>query len=200
MYLIDKLNDYEIILGSGSPRRKELLSEMGIDFRVEVRTGEEVFPEDLEIEEIAGFLSQQKSELFVSDIQKNQLVITADTIVVADNRILGKPTDIEDAKAMLRFLSGKGHRVITGVTLLTSEKSHTFSVSTEVVFKELSEEEIDYYVTHFKPFDKAGAYGIQEWIGHVAIEGIRGSYFNVMGLPTHRLWEEVSEFVEVTSD
>lgn len=195
MQVIEKLKNYEIILGSASPRRKELLSEMGISFRVEVRSGEEIFPETLDINEVAGYLSREKSKLFeITGIGQNQLVITADTIVVVEDKILGKPCNTEEAKNILRLLSGKVHRVITGVTLLTRKKSHTFSVSTDVFFKQLSEEEIGYYVTHYQPMDKAGAYGIQEWIGHVAIEGINGSYFNVMGLPTHRLWEELSVF------
>jgi len=195
MQVIEKLKNYEIILGSASPRRKELLSEMGISFRVEVRSGEEIFPETLDINEVAGYLSREKSKLFeITGIGQNQLVITADTIVVVEDKILGKPANTEEAKKILRLLSGKVHRVITGVTLLTRKKSHTFSVSTDVFFKQLSEEEIGYYVTHYQPMDKAGAYGIQEWIGHVAIEGINGSYFNVMGLPTHRLWEELSVF------
>jgi len=195
MQVIEKLKNYEIILGSASPRRKELLSEMGISFQVEVRSGEEIFPETLDINEVAGYLSREKSKLFeITGIGQNQLVITADTIVVVEDKILGKPANTEEAKKILRLLSGKVHRVITGVTLLTRKKSHTFSVSTDVFFKQLSEEEIGYYVTHYQPMDKAGAYGIQEWIGHVAIEGINGSYFNVMGLPTHRLWEELSVF------
>jgi septum formation protein len=195
MQVIEKLKNYEIILGSASPRRKELLSEMGISFRVEVRSGEEIFPETLDIDEVAGYLSREKSKLFeITGIGQNQLVITADTIVVVEDKILGKPANTEEAKNILRLLSGKVHRVITGVTLLTRKKSHTFSVSTDVFFKQLSEDEIGYYVTHYQPMDKAGAYGIQEWIGHVAIEGINGSYFNVMGLPTHRLWEELSVF------
>ena len=195
MQVIEKLKDYEIILGSASPRRKELLSEMSISFQVEVRSGEEIFPETLDINEVAGYLSREKSKLFeITGIGQNQLVITADTIVVVEDKILGKPANTEEAKNILRLLSGKVHRVITGVTLLTRKKSHTFSVSTDVFFKQLSEEEIGYYVTHYQPMDKAGAYGIQEWIGHVAIEGINGSYFNVMGLPTHRLWEELSVF------
>ncbi len=195
MQVIEKLKNYEIILGSASPRRKELLSEMGISFQVEIRSGEEIFPETLDINEVAGYLSREKSKLFeITGIGQNQLVITADTIVVVEDKILGKPANTEEAKKILRLLSGKVHRVITGVTLLTRKKSHTFSVSTDVFFKQLSEEEIGYYVTHYQPMDKAGAYGIQEWIGHVAIEGINGSYFNVMGLPTHRLWEELSVF------
>jgi septum formation protein len=162
---------------------------------VEVRSGEEIFPETLDIDEVAGYLSREKSKLFeITGIGENQLVITADTIVVVEDKILGKPANTEEAKNILRLLSGKVHRVITGVTLLTRKKSHTFSVSTDVFFKQLSEDEIGYYVTHYQPMDKAGAYGIQEWIGHVAIEGINGSYFNVMGLPTHRLWEELSVF------
>ncbi len=196
MMLPELLKSYEVILASGSPRRKDLLAEMGIHFDVQTKPGDETFPESLPTHEVAGYLSLQKALNFANKgLTENQLIITADTIVVVDGTILGKPVNESQACEMLTQLSGKIHEVITGVTLMTAHKSHTFSVATEVVFKKLSVEEIDYYVHHFQPFDKAGAYGIQEWIGHVAIERIDGSYFNVMGLPTHRLYEELIHFL-----
>ncbi len=196
MMLLDQLTSYQVILASGSPRRKDLLTEMGLTFNVKTKPGDESFPASMPVGEVAGYLSKQKADIFAEGgLAKNQLVITADTIVVIDEVILGKPVNEAEAREMLELLSGKTHQVITGVTLMTSQKTHTFSVSTEVVFKNLLPEEIEYYVHHYKPFDKAGAYGIQEWIGHVATERIEGSYFNVMGLPTHRLYEELIHFL-----
>lgn len=194
--LIEKLQDYKIILGSGSPRRKQLLSEMGIQFDVRPAKVNEVYPENLTAAEIAGYLSKIKADAFnADDLKKNTLVITADTIVTLEGEVLGKPESRDDAIHILKRLSGKPHEVITGVTLKTGKKEKTFSVLTLVYFKELEEQEIVYYVDHFKPYDKAGAYGIQEWIGHVAIDKIEGSYFNVMGLPTHRLYMELVTFL-----
>ncbi|MDP2723254.1 MAG: Maf family nucleotide pyrophosphatase [Bacteroidales bacterium] len=196
MMLHDLLKPYDVILASGSPRRKELLTEMGINFTVRTKPGDESFSATMPISEVAGYLSKQKAAAFASDgLNYNQLVITADTIVVVENQILNKPFNAQEAYDMLELLSGNTHLVITGVTLMTTVKTHTFSVTTEVVFKKLTSDEIRYYVQNYKPFDKAGAYGIQEWIGHVAIERIDGSYFNVMGLPTHRLYEELIHFL-----
>ncbi|MBU3927717.1 MAG: septum formation protein Maf [Bacteroidetes bacterium] len=196
MMLHDLLKPYDVILASGSPRRRELLTEMGINFTVRTMPGEEIFSSTMPIQQVAGYLSEQKAIAFASDkLNDNQLVITADTIVVVENQILNKPFNPDEAYDMLKLLSGKTHLVITGVTLMTKVKTHTFSVLTEVVFKKLTPDEIRYYVQNYKPFDKAGAYGIQEWIGHVAIERIDGSYFNVMGLPTHRLYEELIHFL-----
>jgi septum formation protein len=190
-----QLNNYSIILASGSPRRKQLLDQLGLAFRIEVRQIDETFPETLNPSEVAEYLSNLKAEAFpAGELNHNELVITADTIVTLENEMLAKPVDRKDAFRMLRKLSGKTHQVITGVTLKTTDRSHTFSVSTDVKFKSLTEEEIAYYIDHYKPYDKAGAYGIQEWIGHVAIDYISGSYFNVMGLPTHRLYEELLQF------
>ncbi len=194
--LITKLKNYDLILASGSPRRKQLLEEMGLNFKVLTKPIDEVFPNGLVPKEVAEILSRQKADAFhEKDFAENTLIITADTVVTLEGEILGKPSDRKDAIAILNRLSGKPHEVITGVTLRTKSKVFTFSVSTKVVFKVLNEVEIHYYIDTFKPYDKAGAYGIQEWIGHVAIESIEGSYFNVMGLPTHRLYEELMKFV-----
>ncbi len=194
--LINKLNNYNIILASGSPRRKQLLSEMGINFQVQPGSVNEDYPDDLSPQEIAEYLSKIKAEGFAEDeLTENTLIITADTIVTLDGKVMGKPIDRQDAILILKQLSGKSHEVITGVTLKMFSKQKTFSVSTLVYFKELTEQEMDYYIDNFEPYDKAGAYGIQEWIGHVAIEKIEGSYFNVMGLPTHRLYEELLRFI-----
>ena len=194
--LLNKLSDYEIILASASPRRKQLLEELGITFKVKTIKVEENYPDDYPVEKVAQYLSEIKAAAFhMQEMNNNSLVITADTIVAVGDTILGKPTDEKHAKVILKKLSGKRHKVITGVTLRTLQKRHSFSVSTEVYFKKLSQDEIDYYVSNYSPLDKAGAYGIQEWIGHVAIDKIEGSYFNVMGLPTHRLYEELIRFV-----
>ena len=190
--LIEKLKNYDVILGSGSPRRRQLLSAMQIPFRVLKREVDEVFPEDLSPEAAAAFLCRLKSEAFRDfDQKKNTLVITADTVVAKDNKVLGKPVNAAQAAAMLRTLSHAAHEVITGVCLRTENKVSVFTVSTNVWFAPLSDEEIDFYIRNYSPLDKAGAYGIQEWIGHVAIEKINGSYFNVMGLPTHELYSRL---------
>lgn len=194
--LVQKLRNFKIILASASPRRKQLLEEMGLSFKVLPKHVDEIIPEGLSPKQVAEYLSKLKADAFLeSEIREKTIVVTADTIVALKNEILGKPVDRNDAVRILKSLSGNTHKVITGVTLKTAIKQRTFSVTTEVVFKELSVKEIDYYIDNFKPFDKAGAYGIQEWIGHAAIEKIDGSYFNVMGLPTHRLYEELLIFV-----
>ena len=189
--LKNELNKYNIILASGSPRRRHLLEEMGVEFQSVSKEVEEVYPDGLGPAEVAEYLSILKANAFSIEELENELIITADTVVTIDGKILGKPADRDDAIKILRKLSGKCHQVITGVTLKTKNKQHTFSVSTDVVFKDLTLDEIKYYIDNYKPYDKAGAYGIQEWIGHVAIEKIEGSYFNVMGLPTHQLYEQL---------
>lgn len=195
--LTDKLNNYNIILASGSPRRKQLMEELGIKFRIEPRHVDESFPEGISPEEASEYLSKLKAEAFSTDeLNNDDLLITADTIVTLEGEILGKPRDRQNAVMILEKLSGRIHQVITGVTMKTKDRMHTFSVTTDVVFKKLSQAEIEYYIDTFQPFDKAGAYGIQEWIGHAAIEKIDGSYFNVMGLPTHRLYEELQKFIK----
>jgi septum formation protein len=194
--LDQKLRNYKIILASASPRRKQLLEEMGVNFDVSPKHVDEIIPDGLSPKQVAEYLSKLKADAFSeTEIGKKTLVITADTVVALKNEILGKPVNREDAIRILKRLSGNSHKVITGVTLKSTSKQRTFSVTTKVVFKELSDEEINFYIDNFKPYDKAGAYGIQEWIGHVAIEKIKGSYFNVMGLPTHRLHEELINFI-----
>ena len=188
---------YRIILASNSPRRRELIAGLGLDFSVKVLEGiDESWPENLEGEDIPIYISRGKAAPYRQLIAPDELVITADTIVYVDGRVLGKPQDESDARRMLRLLSGRGHEVITGVTFLTSRREHSFAVTTRVRFCKLSEEEIDYYVKTFEPMDKAGAYGIQEWIGYVGVESIEGSYFNVVGLPVQRLYRELMDFIE----
>ena len=189
------LPHYKIILASNSPRRRELLAGADVTFEVRVIDGiDESYPQDLPTKEIAGFISRKKAAAYQTAIDDCELVITADTIVVLDGEVMGKPADEEDACRMLRKLSGRTHQVITGVTLTTKERQQSFSVETDVTFRTLSEEEINYYVQHYKPMDKAGAYGIQEWIGHIGVTGISGSYFNVMGLPVQRIYEALKNF------
>ena len=183
------------ILASNSPRRKELLAGLDIDFEVRVLADiDESYPSDLPVGEVAEYISRKKAVAYRSLIHDDELVITADTIVVVDQEILGKPVDAADARRMLRLISGREHQVITGVCLTTTEKTRSFSVSTDVAFKQLSEEEIGYYIEHYKPFDKAGAYGIQEWIGYIGVTSLHGSYFNVMGLPVQRIYAELQKF------
>lgn len=184
-----------IYLASKSPRRRELLKMLDIDFEIiEGKEVEEIYPEDLNPEKVPEFLSRLKATAYAEDLKGDDILITADTIVILEGEIIGKPKDLSDAKRMLKKLSGKTHKVVTGVTLQSKEKSATFSVVTDVIFAPLSESEIEYYVENFKPLDKAGAYGIQEWIGGVGIAGINGSFYNVMGLPLHRLYNELLLF------
>lgn len=184
--------NYKYVLASGSPRRKELLAGLGIEFEVRLLDGiDESYPEELSGEEIACHISRQKAMAYRDTMAQDELIITADTIVYLDGKVLGKPKDEVEAHKMLRDLSGKTHQVITGVTLLTHQQTKTFASVSSVTFAQLSDEEIDYYVTHYHPTDKAGAYGIQEWIGFVGVERIEGSYFNVMGLPVQRLYTEL---------
>jgi septum formation protein len=186
---------YKIILASNSPRRQELLRELGFSFEVRVRPVDESYPEHLTMHEVALFLCEKKAMAFSkSELGKNELLITADTIVCLEDEILNKPLDRPHAIEMLQKLSGKKHAVITGVCLKSVEKIHSFFDLTDVYFRKLNTVEIEFYVDRFKPFDKAGAYGIQEWIGCAAIERIEGSYFNVVGLPTARLYEELLRF------
>lgn len=181
-----------IILASNSPRRKELLSGLGLTYEVRTLPGiDESYPDTLQGEEIALYISAQKAAAYLSALQKDELLITADTIVCLDGQVLGKPTDEDDARKMLCTLSGRTHQVITGVTLATINEQRSFASVSEVTFAALTEKEIDHYVTRFRPMDKAGAYGIQEWIGFIGVERIEGSYFNVMGLPVQRLYREL---------
>lgn len=187
--------DYKIILASNSPRRKELLA--GIDVQFEVRVIQDIdesYPADLPTKDIAEYISHKKAAVYQQQMAPDELIITADTIVVLGDEVMGKPHDEADARRMLGELSGQTHQVITGVTLTTIQKQISFSVETDVTFKQLSDSEIGYYVSHYKPFDKAGAYGIQEWIGHIGVTGLQGSYFNVMGLPVQRIYEALRQF------
>lgn len=184
-----------IILGSGSPRRRELLAGLDLEFEVKVIPGlEENYPAGLQPDEIPVFLAKQKAEAYIPTLAEKTLLITADTIVWNRGEVIGKPKDEEDAIRMLRSLSGHEHQVITGVCLTTTEKQKTFAVTSTVRFAELTEKEIRYYVSKYQPFDKAGAYGIQEWIGYVGVESINGSFYNVMGLPVQRLYQELKKF------
>ena len=175
-----------IILASQSPRRKELLALLDLEFTVEVHEVDEVFPDDIDATEVAEYLAKLKATAF-TNITDEQLIITADTVVVLDNKILGKPKNKAEATQMLQSLSNRSHRVITGVCIKTCDKTISFSNTTKVYFKELTASEIDYYIENYKPFDKAGSYGIQEWIGAIGITKIEGSYFNVVGLPIQEL-------------
>ena len=193
--IVDKLNNYRITLASRSPGRQQLLRELGLNFDVVVREYTETFPEGLTGEEIARYIAYEKAASFKNEITGNEIVITADTIVWCNNKVLGKPVDYEDAISILNEISGNTHEVITGVSIISPSKEVTFSVSTKVTFETMSPDEINYYVENFKPYDKAGAYGIQEWIGIIACSHIDGSYFNVVGLPVQRLYQELKGFI-----
>jgi len=188
--------DYKIILASQSPRRQELLSQLNIPFEIVLKdSGDEVFPADMPYQEVPVYLAIQKAEPYKHDgIESDKIVVTADTIVCCNDEVLGKPKDKNDAARMLHMLSNNEHEVITGVALTGATKQKTFTVSTKVFFKLLTAEEIAYYIDNYQPFDKAGAYGIQEWIGMIGIERIEGSYFNVVGLPVQKLYTELNEF------
>lgn len=193
--MFDNLKKYHIILVSTSPRRKELLQNLGLTFKVRTLFGiDETFPESLRGEDIPRYISRKKAEAYRSSMADDELIIAADTVVCLDGLTLGKPRDAQDAKDMLHRLSGRIHQVITGVTILTRARTASFAVTSHVKFAALADAEIDYYVDNYLPFDKAGAYGIQEWIGMVAVEELRGSYFNVMGLPVQRLYTALKDF------
>jgi len=193
--MLQNLSKYDIILASGSPRRRQLLQDLGVVFRVQTMEGiDESYPKDLSPEETARHISMSKSEAYRSLLADNTMIITADTIVCIDGIVLGKPADEADACSMLRMLSGRAHQVVTGVTVLTKLRTETIAVTTEVTFGPLSDEEISHYVHTYKPLDKAGAYGIQEWIGMAAVESISGSYWNVIGLPVHQLYRLLKTF------
>ena len=185
---------YHIILASNSPRRRELLAGLGLAFEVKVLPDiAETYPANLPVQQIAEYIAVEKADAYKPAMAINDLIVTADTIVVVDNEVLGKPHDEADAARMLHLLSGRSHQVITGVCLTTSKQQRHFSVETEVTFKVLTDEEIRHYITHYRPFDKAGAYGIQEWIGYVGVKSLHGSYFNVMGLPVQRIYSELQK-------
>ena len=194
--LRELLASYKVILASESPRRRELLSGLDIDFEVEVNGKfEEKMEEGIPAIQLPEHLSRLKSKSFGREIVSGEIIITADTLVVCAGEILGKPKGEREAVAMLNRLSGRSHQVITGITIRSLEQLRSFSVTSEVWFRPLQREEIEYYVEHYKPFDKAGGYGIQEWIGYTAIEKIEGSYFNVVGLPVQKLNDELTKFI-----
>ena len=181
----------KIILASNSPRRKELLGGLGVDFEVKVLKGvDESYPESLSATDVAEYIAAEKAAAYT--VKDDELLITADTVVIVGRDILGKPADAADACGMLRELSGKTHQVVTGVCLTTSKEQRRFSVTTDVTFKQLSDAEINHYVDKYKPYDKAGAYGIQEWIGYIGVTALSGSYYNVMGFPVQRVYEELT--------
>lgn len=191
--MLENLEKYKIVLASNSPRRRELLGGLGIDFEVKVLPDiDENYPASLPVAEIAEFIAREKADAYRQLMADNELIITADTIVVAEGEVMGKPVDKADAQRMLRCLSGRPHQVITGVCLTTKSRQRLFSVTTDVTFKQLSDAEIDYYIDHYRPYDKAGGYGIQEWIGYIGVTGLHGSYFNVMGLPVQRIYTELT--------
>lgn len=190
--MLDNLKKYKVILASNSPRRKELLAGLGVNY--EVRTlpdVDESYPDTLKGADIPLFIAKEKADAYLDMMKPGELMITADTIVWLDGKVLGKPKDREDAMRMLRAMSGRTHEVFTGVCITTTEWQRSFTAQTEVRFAELSEEEITYYVDTYKPMDKAGAYGVQEWIGFIGVENISGSYYNIMGLPVQRLYKEL---------
>lgn len=193
--MLDNLKKYNIILASNSPRRKELLARLGLKFKVRSLFGlDESYPDELRGEEISRFVSQKKAEAYRHTMDTNDLIITADTMVYCDDTVLGKPVNVTKCAEMLRLLSGKTHEVITGVTIMTLRRTETFTATTKVTFTQLTDEDIDYYIKNYLPLDKAGGYGIQEWIGMIAVENINGSFFNVMGLPVQRLYSALKKF------
>lgn len=192
---LENLSKYEVLLASNSPRRRELLGDLGVKFSTFVIPGiDESYPANLPVMEVAAYISRVKADAYAKTISASQLIITADTVVVCDGTVLGKPEDKADAVAMLKRLSGKVHYVVTGVTITTATRKETFSAVSEVEFAELEDDEIEYYVETYLPLDKAGAYGIQEWIGCMGVRRISGSFYNVMGLPLQRLYTELKKF------
>ena len=192
--MLDNLEKYKVILASGSPRRRELMAGLGVNYEVRILPDvDESYPDTLQGEEIPLYIAKEKADAYIPMMQPDELIITADTIVWLDGKVLGKPRDREDALQMLRTMSGRTHEVFTGVCITTTDWQRSFTAQTEVRFATLSEDEIIYYVDNFKPMDKAGAYGVQEWIGFVGVESISGSYFNVMGLPIQKLYRELKQ-------
>lgn len=187
--LKEKLKNYNVILASGSPRRQQFLKDLNLDFEIRLKEVEEIYPEELKAEQITNFLAELKANVFEESLQPNDILITSDTIVWHNGKALGKPKDYDDAFDILKSLSGNTHEVITSVCFKLNKKTTTFHDVTKVTFKKLSDEEIDYYIKNYSPFDKAGSYGIQEWIGFIGVSKIEGSYANVMGLPVDQVYE-----------
>ena len=190
--MLDNLEKYKVILASGSPRRRELMAGLGVNYEVRILPDvDESYPDTLQGEEIPLYIAKEKADAYIPMMQPDELIITADTMVWLDGKVLGKPRDREDALQMLRTMSGRTHEVFTGVCITTTDWQRSFTAQTEVRFATLSEDEIIYYVDNFKPMDKAGAYGVQEWIGFIGVENISGSYYNIMGLPVQKLYREL---------
>ena len=190
--MLDNLEKYKVILASGSPRRRELMAGLGVNYEVRILPDvDESYPDTLQGEEIPLYIAKEKADAYIPMMQPDELIITADTIVWLDGKVLGKPRYREDALQMLRTMSGRTHEVFTGVCITTTDWQRSFTAQTEVRFATLSEDEIIYYVDNFKPMDKAGAYGVQEWIGFIGVENISGSYYNIMGLPVQKLYREL---------
>ena len=190
--MLDNLEKYKVILASGSPRRRELMAGLGVNYEVRILPDvDESYPDTLQGEEIPLYIAKEKADAYIPMMQPDELIITADTIVWLDGKVLGKPRDREDALQMLRTMSGRTHKVFTGVCITTTDWQRSFTAQTEVRFATLSEDEIIYYVDNFKPMDKAGAYGVQEWIGFIGVENISGSYYNIVGLPVQKLYREL---------
>lgn len=197
MLLKDKLKGYKLILASGSPRRRQILSETGLPFvTADPYEVDEVYPADMAVEKVAAYLASLKSSMYPWPLVGGDILLTADTVVVSGGKVLGKPHDREDAVGMIKELSGRSHKVITGVVLRSADKRDEFSAESEVWFRELSDEEIAYYVDNYRPMDKAGAYGIQEWIGYVGVSRIEGSFYNVMGMPMQAIYLHLDKFVQ----
>ena len=193
--MLENLSKYHILLASKSPRRRELLSDLRVKFDCISLNGiDESYPHDMQADDVPQYLANKKADAYIPKIHDNEMVITADTLVIKDNIIFGKPHNEDEAFHMISELSGKAHKVITGVCILTARKRTSFTSLTEVKFAQLSGEDIRYYINNYQPFDKAGSYGIQEWIGAIAVEWIKGSFYNVMGLPVHRLYKELKQF------
>ena len=195
-FIFNFMINKRIVLGSGSPRRKELIASLGVPFRIEIKSIDETVPSTIPIEQAALYLAQQKALPLIDSIVKDEVLLTSDTIVLHDNTILGKPRDAHEAKTMLETLSNDCNEVITGVYLTDGNHIEAFSVNTKVYFKALTSDEIAYYINKFQPFDKAGAYGIQEWIGKIGVQRIEGCFYNVMGLPIAKVWEKLLKFSE----
>ena len=190
--MLDNLEKYKVILASGSPRRRELMAGLGVNYEVRILPDvDESYPDTLQGEEIPLYIAKEKADAYIPMMQPDELIITADTNVWLAGKVLGKPRDREDALQMLRTMSGRTHKVFTGVCITTTDWQRSFTAQTEVRFATLSEDEIIYYVDNFKPMDKAGAYGVQEWIGFIGVENISGSYYNIMGLPVQKLYREL---------
>lgn len=193
--MLDNLQKYKIILASNSPRRKLLLSGLGIPFEVKVLPDiDESYPEDMPLTEVAEYIAHEKAEAYKPMMDEDELIITADTIVIAAGEVMGKPKDDDDVRRMLGILSNRTHHVVTGVCITTAQRQSSFSAITDVTFKQLTPQEIDYYLENFHPYDKAGAYGVQEWIGYIGVSAINGSFYNVMGFPIQRIYNELSTF------